>query len=379
MNFDILKAKEFQKIILIFLIIKIIIIATGFAAYNFIPEEYAKRQRITDSDLLNPWAQYDGNAYLDIAKNGYNSDFLDGTSNYGWYPLYPVLIKLFSFIGYDLAAFLISNVASFLAVAYLFLLFKTEHNETITKKAILYILLFPTAYFMTMMYTESLFLLFSVACFYYAKKDKWLLVGILGFLASLTRLQGAILFFPMIYIYFKKYGFRFKNIKFLCIFIIPLGVLAFMFYHYAITGDAFIQFYTQGKFGRHFALPWEGLGAAISTIPAATNIFITFYNIFNIFMVISFLALIIIFRKKMNNEYTIYAVINMMPALFSSTLAAVSRFNLMLFPVFLLLAKLGHENKKIDTALKIIFILSAVLMLLFTVRHVNTFLKGIDF
>src|SRR3989338_6884277 len=132
---------ELKRILVIFLILKIVIISVGLAAHVLIPAEYAKRQAVTDNVLLNPWAQYDGQAYLDIARNGYNSQFLNGASNYGWYPLYPLLIRIFSSIGYEMAAFLISNIASFFAVVFLYLLLKDEFNKSAARKTIIYFLM----------------------------------------------------------------------------------------------------------------------------------------------------------------------------------------------------------------------------------------------
>src|SRR5688572_16022501 len=110
-----LQEEAFKKVLLIFLVTKLLIFAAGYAGYFLIPTESTSRQMITDNPMTNPWAQFDGNAYLDIAKNGYNSNFI-GLGNYGWFPLYPLLIKALSFIGYDWAALLISNLFSLLAV-----------------------------------------------------------------------------------------------------------------------------------------------------------------------------------------------------------------------------------------------------------------------
>ncbi len=372
---------ELKRILVIFLILKVVIISIGLAAHVLIPAEYAKRQAVTDNVLLNPWAQYDGQAYLDIARNGYNSQFLNGASNYGWYPLYPLLIRIFSFIGYELAAFLVSNIASFFAVVLLYLLLKDEFNKSVTRKTIIYILMFPTAYFMTMMYTESLFLLFSAGCFYFAKKEKWLASGIFGFFASLARMQGAVLFVPLAYMYLEKKNFSIRKIdrNALCILLVPLGLITFLAYHYIITGNPFMQFYTQGRFGRYFSMPWEGFVSSASAILTTSNGFVIFYNIYNIFITTAFILLSILSLKALKKEYSLYAILLMIPPLFSNMLQAMSRFSLMIFPAFILLAKFSSENKKTDRILTVLFIFSFILMVLFTIRHVNTFLKGVDF
>ena len=89
---------------------------------------------------------------------------------------------------------------------------KEEFDEHIAYKSIFYLLLFPTAYFFTAMYTEALFLFLVASMFLFARRDNWLVVGILGFFLSLTRIQGIILFIPMLYMYLSKIKFEFKKI-----------------------------------------------------------------------------------------------------------------------------------------------------------------------
>ena len=112
--------RDLKKIITVFVIYKILIISIAYGSYAFIPEDLTRRKH-SDFTLLDPFAQLDARAYLDIAKNGYNAEF-NATNNYGWYPLYPLLIRVFSFIGFELAAFLLSNIFSFIAVLLLYIL-----------------------------------------------------------------------------------------------------------------------------------------------------------------------------------------------------------------------------------------------------------------
>src|SRR3989338_3306300 len=129
-----IKKKDLKKIITIFVIYKVLIISVAYLSYVIIPEDITRR-RHSDLSFLDPFAQLDARAYLDIAKNGYNEEF-NGTSNYGWYPLYPLLIRIFSFIGFELSAFLISNIFSFISVLLLYILVKEEFNGAIGKRSV---------------------------------------------------------------------------------------------------------------------------------------------------------------------------------------------------------------------------------------------------
>jgi Gpi18-like mannosyltransferase len=63
----------------------------------------------------------------------------------------------------------------------------------------LVLFIFPTAFFLHIPYTESTFLALTVGCFLAARKRKWLLAGILGGLACLTRINGLILCFAILF------------------------------------------------------------------------------------------------------------------------------------------------------------------------------------
>lgn len=361
---------DFRKSFYIFSLSKIIIIIVGILATLLIPAAVTHRQAVTENWFLNAWAQYDARAYLDIAQNGYNAQF-PGGGNYAWYPLYPLLIKIFSFAGYDLAAFIIANIASFIAIFYIFKLVKEEFGNKTAKRTILYLSFFPTVYFLTTMYAESLLLMLTVMSFYYAKKEKWAYACVLGMLASMTRMQGAFLLFPLAYMYFRSIGgLRSIDKRSLLLLLSPLGALIVMAYHYIVTGNAFIQFSTQAAYGRVLAAPWKSFETAIINIinPISTEYLL--YNAFNLVMALGFLFLAIYAFKALKKEYGIYFLISMLVPVSSMTLLSISRHDLIMFPAFIIMAKMA-EKKKYSIALGIIYAVFFILLLLFTARHVN--------
>lgn len=364
--------RTFRIVLAIFIISKLLVLTAGYAGYFMIPEENSFRKLITDNELLNPWAQYDGRAYLDIAENGYRADF-DGGGNYGFYPFYPLLIKVFSFVGYDLSAFLISNIFSLLGVVLLYFIIKKEFGDEVTKKSVFYLLFFPTAYFFTAMYTESLFLFLSLLTFYFARSEKWFLAGIFGFLSSLTRVQGLLLFLPLLYLYLKQKQFKFDRIKpnILFIFLIPAGIIVFFTYLYLITGDFFIQFTSFAANYTAFSMPWTPFINAFTGLINAMELKNVLYHSFNIFISLFFVGLSLISFKYMEKDYSIYFLLSALLPLFSSNLVAVSRYLITIFPAFILLPLLEKTHSKFSKSLKFAYIISIIILILLTVRHVN--------
>jgi hypothetical protein len=140
-------------------------------------------------NLFTAFQHQDALWYLHIATIGYKP--LDGSA--AFFPLYPYLIRIVSPLlgGHPLAAaLLISHVCFFLALVFLYDLTRTEFSQGVARRTVLYISIFPTAFFFFAPYSESTFLLFSVLAFWGARNGKWPVAGIAGFLAALTRSIG---------------------------------------------------------------------------------------------------------------------------------------------------------------------------------------------
>ncbi|MCC7448824.1 MAG: glycosyltransferase family 39 protein [Anaerolineae bacterium] len=155
--------------------------------------------------VVMPWRTYDTTWYARIAMMGYRS----WDNSIVFPPLYPALMALLApFLGgnYILASLIISNV--FCLITFI-LLYKLVQREFGDNKLAMYTLIalaaFPTAFFLVSGYTETLFMALTLGAFFAAFDRKWWLAGILGFLASLTRLQGAALALPLAWIAYIEY------------------------------------------------------------------------------------------------------------------------------------------------------------------------------
>jgi Dolichyl-phosphate-mannose-protein mannosyltransferase len=156
------------------------------------------------------WQRFDSSFYLAIAQTGYwPASSLHTYSNWAFYPLFPLLIFPFAHLfggspsAFSLAGLLVSNSAALIAVVYLYVLVRREFGAKVASLSVIYLALFPTAFYLSAIYSESLFLACSVACIYYARTHHWLLAGFCGGLASLTRAQGLLLLLPLAWEYWQ--------------------------------------------------------------------------------------------------------------------------------------------------------------------------------
>lgn len=369
---DILKDKNLKKLLIILVIYKIFVLSFGTMTYYMVPEEFSHKNTELANPLIIPWHQFDTRAYMNIAEKGYNYEYGVTTTNFGWYPLYPLMIRAFGTVGYDIAAYLIPQIFSFLGFIALYMLLK-DYGSSLARKTAIYMLMFPAAYFFTALYTESIFLFFSCMAFYFARREKWMYAGIMGYFAVLTRFIGISLFLPLLYMYARERGFKLSKIdrKIIFIFLIPAAFLTFMLYHYITFDDPLLQFYTQSNFSRGFGMLHTAFTNTIAEIMTTKSVFVVFYNYLNIAMSAAFVLILALFWRKIPAEYVIYTAFSFFMIFSSGILASVMRFELLMFPIFMAIAVASGKSRKFNLAVSAIFVAFFAMQLLALANHVN--------
>ncbi len=150
--------------------------------------------------LLGPWQRFDTQRYVRIAREGYVAP---DDSHYP--PLYPALIRIGAapLGGGSTARMFAALAVATLASFGLFFLFHglavKELGNADARHAVLYFALFPTGFFLFAGYSESLFIFLALASFVSARGGRFGRAGILGAMASLTRLTGWCLALPILW------------------------------------------------------------------------------------------------------------------------------------------------------------------------------------
>lgn len=146
--------------------------------------------------VFTAWERHDALWFLRIAAFGYERE----DASAAFFPLYPLASRgVANLLGDNwlLGAYVVSNVALVVGLTVLYRLTALEFSDATARRAVLYLAIFPTAFFLYAPYTESLFLALSVGCLYAARRSSWLLAGYLGAMASLTRSTGLLLMLPL--------------------------------------------------------------------------------------------------------------------------------------------------------------------------------------
>ncbi len=161
--------------------------------------------------IVEPFRNWDGTWYMLVATDGYDPD-LAATS--AFWPLYPWLMDFGArFTGWapETIGYLVSNVAFYFALHYLYRLVTLDFNPSVAQRTLWALALFPTAFFFNAVYTESLFLLLTVAALYHARRGEWLVAGAIGLLAALTRSAGVMLLAPFGILFLQQYGWSVRR------------------------------------------------------------------------------------------------------------------------------------------------------------------------
>jgi 4-amino-4-deoxy-L-arabinose transferase-like glycosyltransferase len=348
--------------ILIFILAKILVFTVGYLAIY--KNTGAPPTSITD--IFNHW---DAPHYVDIAKNWYESDpTLDAYNFIVFFPLYPILIRIFTIsIDYiNHSALIVSNICNMILFLYLYKLAKHEFNGNVAIKAVLFLSIFPTAYFFSAPYTESLFFALTIASFYYARRGKWSFAGTLSLLASLTRLAGLLLLPVLLIEYYHQKGWKPKktDLKLLWIFLAIAGFFIYLALNNQVTGNPFTFMDIEATHWFNRLDPISGLRSAYGCATGydyPSNLTLGIAPI--IFAIFGLTMVTVSIWKRLRPSYIAYTFLSWALAVSTSWWISVPRYVMAMFPMFILLGTLT-SNRKVATIH--IIIISGALLCYFT-------------
>lgn len=186
--------------------------------------------------MMNNQVAWDSEYYLAIAIGGYDNPCsptidLDNGGNvsvpcttknapppkeggqkpislsYAFFPFYPLMIALFSLplklfltpiAAAALAGVIVSALGALAAMLALYDLTYESLGEEGGMRAVFYLIIFPTGFFLAQIYTEGLFVGLAFSCLAMLKRKRLVLAALLAAAATMTRAVGVTLAIPMI-------------------------------------------------------------------------------------------------------------------------------------------------------------------------------------
>lgn len=223
--------------------------------------------------VVSPMRLWDGLWYQLIAEKGYAYS----RWNSAFWPLFPWTMRYLGRwfdVSTALVGYLVSNICFFVALVLLYRLVSLDLEEQIGRMTVWIVALFPTSLFFTAVYTESPFLMLLVGSLYAARRKHWLLAGLVGALAALTRSYGVFLVLPLGVLFLQDRGFYLRRLipEGFTVGIPLLGPAIFSWRLDKIWGDPWAWKNVQYQWNRFSAKPWETLRWAFSQSPEGRRI-----------------------------------------------------------------------------------------------------------
>jgi hypothetical protein len=230
------------------------------------------------ADMALKW---DGAIYVSMAANGYVWDYTyNAPITTAFFPLYPFLIAALSGAlrwiapgsdwgdasqgSYVVAGLVLSAVCFYLGLVLLIRLLAPRTGLPGAALVAVGLALLPTSFFLTGLYTESLFLVLVLLAFTLARSQlqaKWLCAGIVGMMAALTRSAGVLLLAVLLVEYLAQRGWQWRKIRADVLFLglIPAGTALYMAFLWWRFGDPFLvsKIQSVAPWARHGGLFWE--------------------------------------------------------------------------------------------------------------------------
>ena len=330
----------------------------------YISLENAPIARVLRQEVLTA----DVNWYIGIAEHGYDHMPFnaDVPRNWAFFPLFPLLLRLASYMTgeFVITGMALSHICFLLALFLLHrvsLLFGLSADDA--DRALFYLAIFPTSYFFSIPLPEALFLMSTVASFYFAKSERWWLAGLCGAFASATRTTGVLLLPALAVLYWEMYrplrSIRALRKDGLALLLIPTGLLSYMVYLHVITGNALAFKGAMAAWGRKagfFFSPLLDYLAHPAEVAAHWD-----FRLLNFSAVAIALACGLALLKRRQFALGTYTLLVVLVALSSALLQSQARYAMVVFPVYMALALLGRRAK-FDQLIRAVFLVLFTLM-----------------
>jgi len=322
------------------------------------------------------WTSGDGRHYLDIAERWYQSaGSRDEVVRLVFLPLYPITVRIVSFVfgNYFFSAMLISNLAFAFAGTVFYKLARLDMEREEALRAVKYLAVLPSAFFFSAPMSDSLFLLLSVSCVYFARQKRYFPACLLGGLAAFTRSLGMTLLAPVCFELIsdlireaKSGGNKGRYLMYFpALLLIPCGFGLYLYTNYLVSGNPFqYAIYQKEHWSQSLGYFWNT--ASYQTQYAIYSIksgeIWKFLGLWlpNLTFVFGSMTVMAAAVRRIRPAYTAYFIAYYVIAVGVTWLLSAPRYMAALFPLSLAFSALT-KNRRADRLLTAAFLTGTVL------------------
>lgn len=153
---------------------------------------------IATAPWLNAFVRWDGTDYIAIARDGYRT-----LADLPFFPLYPALVRIVATLlggsanAYVIGAIVVANASALAGLWYVARIARGIGGDRLAAGSVLALLAFPTSFFLSAGYSESLLLLGLAGSAFHAREAHWKRAALFGAVAALARPFGVLAFVPL--------------------------------------------------------------------------------------------------------------------------------------------------------------------------------------
>lgn len=319
------------------LLYRALFLALGWAVHSVLRSD--RDSLVWDLDI---WGRWDAANLLLIAERGYADDVAGGNSA-AFFPGFPLVVRAVRALGLDTvpAGLLVTTVATCAAAHCLHRL--AEHDGHDGDRAVLGLLLFPTAVFLVAPYSEALFLAGTLPAFLFAKRGKpWAAVPCV-LLASATRSVGIFVALGVVIELLRRHDGASRRSLVPVAAVAAAGaspILLFGLHLHLTKGDFFEFFRAQERgWGRALTDPLSALANSMRAVSVEQSPdFLLAYWMELVFAALSLLLLVWLIQHR-EWGYAAFVGGSLTVAMTSVVYVSIPRFALTFFPFTFVIAR----------------------------------------
>jgi hypothetical protein len=245
-----------------------------------------------------------------------------------------------------LAGVMISWVAYTLAMLMLYRLGRTYFSRAVAERAVIFASVFPFAFFFGVVYSEAVFLLFTVTAFYGFRTKRWWLGAVAGALASATRVNGILALPALALLAWQSAGqdAAARKKAALAVALVPVGLVAYSAYVDTLSGSYLEWSYSIQRWNYSVAgSPFRGFWLMFSELATRPYQYITTdpmapYDVLHGFTGLAFVLSLPLVGRRVGAAYVVHMALNLWLPLSSGVFEGVGRYCAVLFPFFFVMA-----------------------------------------
>lgn len=317
--------------------------------------------------------RWDSVHYLAIAQHGYAT-----APNVPFFPLYPLIIRGLTPVtgSYVVSGIVVSACAFAAALTLLFQLVTDELGQRVATATVLLVAFSPVSLFFTAVYTESLFLAFSLGAFLLARRGRFGLAGLAAAGATLTHVEGVLLIAPLAILYWQDQRDWLRprrsvaHARRLAVGAMPLllpvaALAAFLLYLHSQGFGWLAPFSDERYYAHHFTGPVvgiaQGASAGVSGLAQIVSGMVTgapgglasrqqaFLNFLSLVVLVICVVTLVIAWRRLPKAYAVYGALSLLTCVSSpvrgAPLTSLDRYALVLFPLWIAAAAWLDERR----------------------------------